>query len=529
MAAAIEYGINILNGEKVTVDEACRGNTYKCPYCGEKLNFRKGEIKVPYFAHSSISDRTPQQKICPGYKGGDEYIKNVSEADKIYITNGGIPLYLCNDGTGTYQLHAVFPTLSAATYDLLDSCNAKVEIDENMKVKSEYFISRIRDYRIKTLSPLIKVKVNGLQNKNEEVMRKWEWGIKGLDIKNDLFHSHFLGGYRVALHANITVGKEYLYLHDGTPKSISGVSFSEKGTLVIGQIYNKRIYKVYGLVVQRITEQAKIFIQVKGYQLITESDAIIPVWPPAVIEGKTLIYKKERSKAYLYHKKKSNQQIYDMWAQSKHKHPIQEIDDTVICSVDDMVLLLSDQKFNIYSGEIRYELTKGRNNYERKKCLVPLITCKNGQGVTVSLGNKNEVMRQNKLIFNSNIDTVTILAMMSKYVLLSTPRTLMVPPLKNSIVILMGPFGKLKYTEDKEKSIKPIKPEIDLEKYIQKLYVCHSSNVSLPNFYNRMIDYAQKNSKELSRILFVWKYKNCIPFEAVKILYQLKGKLIDEK
>src|SRR5882724_9278180 len=48
----ITYGVSD-NGELISVDLVPRGKTtLKCPYCGGLLLARKGQIKVPHFAHA---------------------------------------------------------------------------------------------------------------------------------------------------------------------------------------------------------------------------------------------------------------------------------------------------------------------------------------------------------------------------------------------------------------------------------------------------------------------------------------------
>lgn len=92
---AIPYGKNIY-GELVAPREAERFEYYSCPYCREELNFRAGEVRLPYFAHHRIVGRTPQQMLCPGYRGGNKYNnRSVDAIDRLYVANGGMPLYLC--------------------------------------------------------------------------------------------------------------------------------------------------------------------------------------------------------------------------------------------------------------------------------------------------------------------------------------------------------------------------------------------------------------------------------------------------
>jgi hypothetical protein len=106
--ASIEYGIDGY-GRKIYAKDAIGGWTYMCPYCYEEIHVRKCYDKKDYFAHKSIFNRTPQQRMCPGYTG-EERIED--KVDQVYITNGGLLLYLCESMNGKYQLKHIFCLLA---------------------------------------------------------------------------------------------------------------------------------------------------------------------------------------------------------------------------------------------------------------------------------------------------------------------------------------------------------------------------------------------------------------------------------
>jgi hypothetical protein len=81
--------------------------------------------------------------------------------------------------------------------NLLELWNARIEVMECGK-KTEYLASNIRYYRIHSNVEWIKIKCKNMKYPLPEVQHKWEWGIRGLNWKNDIFHSNCGGGYRVA-------------------------------------------------------------------------------------------------------------------------------------------------------------------------------------------------------------------------------------------------------------------------------------------------------------------------------------------
>lgn len=310
MTPAIEYGIDG-NGRKVAAVNAIRGRSYKCYYCKENIHVRKGKKRKAYFAHSSISNRTPQQMVCEGYKGhstGKGYISN--NEDRICIFNGGVPLHLIEVFPGKYELIAMFPPLSNKTMKQVEELKGKVRVinDGREQIFSAW---NFRKYKVQTSSSWIYVKPDNFKIFNEEIKRKWFWGFRGLDFDNDLFRVDSYGGVRVGQLANIVIGQEYLFIHKyGAVPNGKGLRFEKKGRFSFPNSVSRKEYDVYSVTVTAITGDAIAYIQQKGYQLIDKSDELIPMWPPAVIEGKELIYHDDDGDAYIYHHKESNQQVF---------------------------------------------------------------------------------------------------------------------------------------------------------------------------------------------------------------------------
>lgn len=514
--AAIEYGIDE-NGKKISAEEASSNYTYKCQYCLEKIIVRKGNYRIDYFAHKSIAHRTPQQMICPGYTGTCEY----NEIDKVYITNGGIPLYLCEYAKNKYQLKACFPPISKKNMDLLTMWNVKVVINDDGK-KEEYSVGNMSSYRVKSLSPWIKVEWKNMHHSIAEVKQKWGWGIIGLNFGTNIFHSNCEGGYRVALHSNIVVKKEYLIIfsNDKIPV-IEGLSFFYKGIININ--WSSSNYNVYSFVVKAFTVEAIAYIQNKGYQLIEQNDEIVPLWPPAVIQGKELIYRENDTKAYLYHYKYLSQQISNI-PNNGVPNEVLECDNIVECDTDNEILALSDKKFNPFSNEIRVVLTKNRENFKSVHFIIPKIIWKNENGEEkVLISGEQALYDQQKVDLAANVENMIVCILNDNYVVKSARRSFGNIKKNQRIIVSIEPFGKIVIEPIAIDNIQRISCEIDiLQNIVERLYGCRSTCLPMGNAYGNVIHYAKYNSYDLYKIMLIWKGENKIPYEAVKLLYQLQ-------
>ncbi|NLV34182.1 MAG: hypothetical protein GXY21_06565 [Clostridiaceae bacterium] len=519
--ASIEYGIDGY-GLKVYAEEALSGRTYICHYCHEEILVRKCYDRDDYFAHKSISNRTPQQMMCPGYTGEG---KIEDKVDQVYITNGGLPLYLCEYISGKYQLNAYFSPISQKSMNLLESWNSIIEITECGK-KEEYYANSIKYYRLKTDAEWIKIKCRNVENIIPEVQRKWEWGIRGLNCEKDIFHSNYGGGYRVALHSNIVAGKEYLIIskYRSVP-NVSGITYYQKGTIRFNNLYNIKEYNVYSMVVDKVTDQAIAYIQNKGYQLIEQSDEIIPMWPPAVIEGKELIYRRKDHTAYLYHNKRSEQQLFNIGGYGLRN--IVENSKIFEVSTDNKIVLLSDYKFNCLSNEIRFMLTQTRNNFDNDNLFIPRITWKDDSGLVKQLSEDDiELLSLKKVYIDADVDFVTCIV---KGVCIekSTKRVLEGKHLGRKIIISMEPFGTT-VIEDKKAVKREGESNLDIESIIKELYRCSSAMVPINRDFFEVYRFAVNNSEELFRIMKNWAVKKQMPYAAVRYLYRIKEVLKNE-
>ena len=518
--ASIEYGID-RKGEKIYADKAVRGRMYKCPYCFDKIHVRKCCDKEDYFAHENITNRTPQQMICPGYTG---FSKNEDSEDEIYIVNGGVPLHLIERSEQNFELIALFAPLSQECMNNLTKWDVKVEIRED-GTKEIYSAANLRRYRVKTVNKWIYIKCINMQEKIVEVKKKWEWGIRGLEFDNDLFMSDFGGGCRVAQHSNIVIGKEYLVVNrSGKMQNVRGIYIQRKGNLAFSNMSFKRDYEVFSLVVTETTDETIAFIQSKGFQLVEKNDEIIPLWPPAIIEGKELIYKKGDDKAILYHEKHSNQEIYTLYKGVPFY--LSEKNNLVIVQTNNEVLIISDTKFNSLSKEIKFFLTQDRENYNTIKSFEPNMRWKYENGTEEVIG-KNYPDRlyqeQTSVIANSR---VSVIVCRKGYIERSSGgligrikrgQTLYLDNLPFEIIVLGGLIEK--------KEISNVNKDVIANECINRLYHCQSNIITVGNTLDYWIVNAQDISVELYKILLYWRSIGKMPSMTAKILKEFEERL----
>lgn len=526
---AIEYGIDGA-GRKVSANDAVCGRSYKCYYCKEDIHVRKGTKRVAYFAHSPISNRTPQQMACEGYKGqgsADGYIDN--NEDRICIFNGGAPLHLVEAFPKKYELVAMFPPLSNKTMKIVENLNGKVRVVEDGR-EQVFSAWNFRRYKIQTASKWVYVKPENFVSFNEEIKRKWFWGVRGLDFENDFFRVDNSGGVRVGQLANIVIGKEYLFVHRyGTIPIGRGLRFEKKGEFSFP--VNACEYDVYSVTVTEITDDSIAYIQQKGYQLIDKNDDLIPMWPPAVLEGKELIYHENDRDAYMYHHKESNQQVF-YWGNSI-PYQIRENENILKCSTINTTLLLSDYSFNALAKEIRFVLTHDRMNFVRNRNFEyeAKALLDDGRKIDLSSDIFNESFT-NPIILETNYKTIA-LSMRNNYVLRSVSKRIDELSSNDEILFLYDPFGtkRINIEKPEEKVKQYIQDNClknDLESLIYKLYHCHSAMTNTNNYINVWIDFAKSNSGDLLKILMRWKLQGKMPIKAIKILKDTEG-YINEK
>ncbi|MCQ2498859.1 MAG: hypothetical protein MJ133_07720 [Lachnospiraceae bacterium] len=523
--ASIEYGIDGY-GRKVSAQNASPYSTYKCFFCKEDIHVRKGRVRAPYFAHNPISNRTPQQMACEGYTSNGTPNGSInSNEDRICIFNGGVPLHLIERSNNKYEIVALFPPLSSSTMKQIEDVDGKIRVidDGRDQIFSAW---NFRKYRLKTSARWIYVKPDNFKTFNEEIRRKWFLGFRGLDFDNDLFKVDNSGGVRVGQLANIVVGNEYLFVHNrGTIKNKNGLHFERKGTFEFpGKTFSIE-YDVYSVKVTQITDESIAYIQSKGYQLINESDELVPLWPPAVIEGKELIYHDNDREAYMYHKKEANQEVF--WWGNAIPYKLNENENILKCSTINTSLLMSDYSFNIYAKEIRYLLTHNRDNFTRNRVFEynAVVRLDDGRNVDFDDNLLNESF-ENPILLNSNYKS-QIISFRDNYVKKSASKRIDELPKDNMLMLSFEPFGNKvivpKVTDNIEK--KDSKKRIDYEDYVFKIYHCHGKLIETDESVDKWLDITKSEIPELYKYLMKWKINGKMPLRAVEILKDLESLL----
>ncbi|MBO5384456.1 MAG: hypothetical protein J6A30_09170 [Ruminococcus sp.] len=303
----LEYAIVKGTGEKVSAKKTSeRGLTYVCPYCGEeKLTLKKGNKNAHSFGHHSKSDRTPLEKTCPGYTKTDKIKDNVL---KLYIKNGGVPVYLHKSGDRFY-IDAIFPQLSQQSLNILKG--ATLEVDQssyNITSRDGIIFHRLNNIN----SKWINVTIEDNRKTNPEIEQKWLCGIMGLNkIEQSIFQCNINGGYRIGHNNHVYVGqKYYIITHSQDIQNIPGIEYTKKGSISLTDTLlhfgQSSSYYVYIMKIISATKEAKDEICRRQYVLCEKASESYPIWPPCHILGNQLVYKDKKAFFFL----KSNKDEY---------------------------------------------------------------------------------------------------------------------------------------------------------------------------------------------------------------------------
>ena len=244
------------------------------------------------------------------------------------------------------------------------------------------------------------------------------------------------------------------------------------------------------------------------------------MWPPAVLEGKELIYHDDDRDAYIYHHKESNQQVFG-WGDYE-PYQISEKDNVLKCSTLNKTLLLSDYSFNALAKEIRFVLTHDRNNFSRDRRFEYKAALLVDDGRRIELS--EEVFNESFLkpvILEANYKT-TAISVRDNYVLRSTSKRIDDLSKKDELVFLYEPFGSLRFDalikEKKEDSLDLAGKAFDYEELAEKLYHCHGIMTETNTTLDKWIEYAKQHSKDLTKVFLRWKNQGRIPVKALMIL-----------
>ena len=524
--ASIEYAID-KNGYKIVALEASKYLTYKCPYCLESIVVRKGNVYVDYFAHSRIFDRTPLQRICPGYTGNEDFSSINHPVDKMYIDNGGIPLYLSTDSY-KFELRAYFPTISDLSVAKLRKSNTKLCVNfdaKNDADKAEYSIDNLNYHKVDVIKPWIYVTCIPKMNL-PEIRRKWLWGIRGIDLENDVYHSNKDGGYRVALKSNISVGKTYRMMFENNAPQIRGIIFNKIGYIKLKHEHFTTAIMVYVFSMEIIsyTEETRSFVESKGYNLLENAIELLPLWPPAVFEGNNLKY--EHSNAFFLHIDKVNKEkvfftTLDAPIMSDEKNANVKI---ISVSTYNETITVSNSGDNSIN-EIKYHVS--RVNSLINKPLIKLnLTVKDSNDNIFDFKNSyTKLPRDGKLFISSNLP-FTAIAFNGNYVRISSNACFEKIRFFDELAINSRAFGILRYKYKPLTKINGMN-KLDCEEIYLKLYGCSAPTKNAePNDIKLLYLLSKSINGEydqLYRLLEFWVKMNRIPLSAIEQLSIMKA------
>lgn len=525
--SSIEYAIDKNSGNKIVAHEASKYLTYKCPYCSESVVVRKGNVYVDYFAHSRISDRTPLQRTCPGYKGNEAFPSINHPVDKMYIDNGGIPLYLSAD-SNKFELRAYFPTLSDLSVAELRESNTKLCVNSDAKYnadKAEYSIDNLNYHKVDVIKPWINVTCIPKMD-SPEIKRKWLWGIRGIDFENDVYHSNKDGGYRVALKSNINVGKTYRMMFEDNAPQISGIIFNKLGYIKLKHEHFTTTIMVYVFSMKIIsyTEEARSFVESKGYNLIENAIELLPLWPPAVFEGNNLKY--EHSNAFFLHIDKANKEkVFS----TKLDAPITSVGKNVnvkiisVSTYNETIAVSNSGDNSIH--EIKYHVSRVNSLINKQLIKLNLTVRDSNDNIFDFKNPSTKPPRDGKLFISSNLP-FTAITFNGNYVRISSNACFEKISYFDELAINSRAFGILRY-KYKRLTKKNRMNNLDYEEIYLKLYGCsvptknaEPSDIKLLYLLSQNIN---GEYNQLYRLLEFWIKMNRIPLSAIEQLSIMKA------
>ncbi|MGB5824482.1 MAG: hypothetical protein WBH44_10455 [Proteocatella sp.] len=510
-------------GKKVYYNDAIVEKRYFCPYCTERLVLKRGEKAC--FAHNPKKERTPLERTCPEYHENTSYKKIDNAADVVYINNGGIPLYLCDDGN-KFELRAYFPSVSEiCTKSLIES---KTEVIVNNK--KWCYVETLNYYPVSIIEKWIDIKVKP-DTKLQEVKRKWLWGIRGINIEKDMYHANNEGGYRVAINANIYVGKKYRMIFSKDIPTVLGIEFKRLGVIRLKEYGEQKQFFIYEISIKQFTEESRQFIEGKGYCFVEKPSKLIPVWPPAISRGNELIFDKET--AWFYNASSVNKEYVNEMqgrtiSNTLSRNKIFKISGISIYSEKAIVAtnkLVQGQKIAGVGAEIKYIL-KYKKIFNNKNILEPQIIISDIEGRFIDYTQSNNpIPKAGYLSINSNIP---IMAKVTKgsYCLYSNKYSLEGISYGSTININCKGFGNIFYQYNKVYTDGKKTNQVDWKLLYNKLYKCRGAKVA-PNYMNKLLlykfkDKLNKENKLVYKILYGWIQKGEIPIGSQRLLDEIK-------
>ncbi len=497
---------------------------FYCPYCTEEVVVRRGNGAC--FAHKKKTNRTPLERACPEYHENNSYRKINNQLDRLYINNGGVPLYLYKNGE-RFELRAYFPNLSEVRIKQLIESNTKLIINN----KTHYYVENLNYYILDYIQEWIDIKADPATS-HEEVKRKWLWGIRGIDIYKDIYHANSEGGYRLAIKANMYVGKKYRIILSDKAPSIQGIEFKLMGPIRLKESGFQREFKVYEMKIVDFAETARQFVEARGYHLLRHVNQLTPIWPPSVARGNELTFDSED--AWFYHYTDDTEEyLYEVKNPILYRIPKRSIIKVAnLSKCTENTLVVSNMAFQNEgrmegTNEIRYMLLH-RKSLNNKDQIVPKVVIKDSDGKQVDLMNKEKGLPEDgRLFITANLD-IDVVLKKDIYTLFSAQNQLERVGYGKSIFIDCKGFGRTYYELERERGLLKEEQNIDWREVYTVLYRFGGASTKplystkcLLRLMRRRLNTKNKKTYEL---INKWVQQEKVPVNALFYLeYILRG------
>ena len=521
----MEFGID-KNGHVVRHTDAIFGNVYLCPSCTEQVVRVRGEKAC--FKHKSKPNRTPLERSCPEYHESKSWqIKDPS--DIVYISNGGVPLYLCNMGE-EFELRAYFPSIRDICAQKFIDDQTKIIIDGNISYNasdlSYYVVNTIKDWIQVDAEPEISYK---------EIQRRWLWGIRGVDIDKDLYYAYEEGGYRLAVNAKVYVGKKYRWLsHKDEVSYVDGIQFKKVGSIWLIEGRSNKCYFVYELYIKEHTEAVRQFVESRGYHLCEKVNNILPLWPPAAKRGNELSV--DSNELSFFHSSNARgEAVYEVRNGSLREVYGRNIYHIKGVDVMSEITLLITNTINLDAAnkrsvsEIKYLLM-----YDDELCDVqffePRLGVEDIQGNLIECDMNQEIVPQEGKIFIKGNVPIKGQVFKEGYCIYSGTNILEHIGDGTEVVLSARGFGYYKYKWRKKILTEEANIDVDWKTLGRKLYRCTGATMK-PTSRNRLLlrQLSKQDSKEVQYIYHIvhkWIQREAVPVSAQAYLEEIlhKGK-----
>jgi len=520
-----EYGLNQY-GQHIKAENAIIGMKYKCPTCYNKLIVTHGKIRKPYFKHSPQHVITPYQMMCPGYTG-NILPKDLDEIDKIYLTNGGIPIKLVrveDKGKSLFKIKAILSKIQDENYNILMNNNSKIIYDDGSGYNEKHSLKVDNNYNIKTINEWIKVNVIP-SHLIKEVKRKWEWGIRGVNIKYDFFYySDYDSNYRIPLQGNIIVGKKYAVIRRKNRENCDGITFEKIGEIILSKIS----YNIFSMEVYEINQDSTAYVKGKGYELLNENVEIIPLWPPCVSVEKNNIHQSSNSSNIYYDKLKckNNDVIQITEFEKKVINPNNDIIKISLKQNAIKDIVTYNKNFNMFAYELLFSILF--KNVKKNIEITPKLKYLNSKGDELELLENTNVLFDQHIIEYHIKYKFNVYCMKNNYMIWSYDKAGYASKDSNIIFDLYN-FGRRNITYKNIADENTSKHEILEVLDLKKLSKCSSGYIVMNDNAKKLIEYSKYNNLELYKLLMKWKLNNYIPVEVLKMIRKVNNKLEEKE